>query len=92
MTNSNLGHLHKGSKVRVKKSELKGREPSTWQNNAVLVRFEHDQILTELNKQGKTIFRCIVQFEGTPTEQDIRKYGGRRCREASLLPLMLESI
>jgi len=92
MVTTNVGYLQKGTRVRVKKTQLKGREPSTWQNEAVLIRFEHDALLTDMNKLGITIFRCIVQFDGTPSREDIQTYGGSRCRQASLLPSMVETI
>ena len=92
MSHTNVEHLHTGCAVRIRRAQLLGKEPTTWKNDATLIRFEHDHLLTDSNRRGVTVYRCIVRFEGTPTSQDVRAYGSRRCRQASVLPLMLETI
>ena len=92
MQATNIAHLQKGSIVRIKQDQLKGKEPSTWQNNAKLIGFEKDLLLTEMNKRHKAMYRCIIRFDGKPTTKDIQTYGQDRCIEASVLPLMLETI
>ena len=49
---TNIDHLTQGLLVRIKQDELKGKEPSTWKNNAKLVRFEKDVLLTDMNKRN----------------------------------------
>lgn len=92
MPHTNVDHLHEGCSVRIKRTQLLGKEPSTWKNKATLVRFEYDRLLTDLNRRGMIIYRCVVHFSGTPTAQDIKLYGTKRSRQASVLPLMLEPI
>ena len=89
---TNIDHLKQGLLVRIKQDELKGKEPSTWKNNAKLVRFEKDVLLTDMNKRNIVVYRCILQFDGKPTQRDLLKFGRHRCMNASVLPVMIETI
>lgn len=91
---SNVEHLQKGQRVKIKREHLKGKVPPTWKNIAIITDFEADPLLTDLNKQGVQIYRCVVTFEqkpATPTKADINKFK-ERCQEASVLPLMLDLV
>lgn len=91
---SNVAHLQKGQRVKIKREHLKGKVPPTWKNIAIITDFEPDPLLTDMNKQGVEIYRCVVTFEqkpATPTSADLQKFK-ERCQEASVLPLMLETI
>lgn len=91
---TNVQHLEPGMRVKIKREHLKGKEPPTWKNIAIITQFEPDQLLTTMNKQGVEIYRCVLQFEQkpeTPTSDDKDKFKDR-CEKASVLPLMLEAL
>jgi|TARA_B110001452_G_C14933879_1_gene326559 hypothetical protein len=91
---TNVAHLEKGMRVKIKREHLKGKEPPTWTNIAIITQFEPDELLTDMNKQGLEIYRCVLQFEqkpATPTSDDKDKFKDR-CEKASVLPLMLDLI
>ena len=82
-----------GQRVRIRADHLRGVEPSTWENEATVLKVELDQELTSLGFGDR--YRITVDFdEGpfTPSKYDLLKWEEEQCYVASLLQRMLQVV
>ena len=66
-----------GASSRVKLEQMREGNPEEWRERGVLLDWEHDPRLTEMNQIGRQVFRARVRWPSG--------------RVDSLLPSMLES-
>ena len=87
--------LKPGQRVKVKQNffkiiDNKSTLPSSWKNDATLLKVELDKNLTEMSNKKR--YRYIIEFDEEPcrpSEEDIQRFTEENCYIASLLPMML---
>jgi len=84
-----------GQRVKVKQHffkiiDNKSTLPTSWKNDATLLKIELDKKLTEMSNTKR--YRCIIEFDEEPwqpSEEDIQRFTEENCYIASVLPIML---